>query len=342
MSTLPPIAAPSSSDAPIWRVFLSAFHAQALVMADDLGLFAALARAPLTTGELAASLAIEPRAVEAIGGVLAALELVAIADGAFHLTDVARDYLVPGRPYYWGGMLRRIRENPLDARKLVGALRRDRAAAEARVTELWHAPTPPVAALEAFTHAMHAHSFALAMRIIPHLDLPADGHFLDVAGGSGSYSIAAALRHPTLRCTLLDLPPVCAIAGRYAHELGVGDRIELHAADMFREAWPSGVDRVFMSDIFHDWDDVRCTALAARAHAALRSGGQLVIHEMLVGDAKDGPLPALAYSMAMLFSTEGQQRTGGELRAILAAAGFANIRIAMTSGGYAAIMGEKR
>jgi acetylserotonin N-methyltransferase len=334
-----PLAPPSCSDAPIWDVFLSAFQAPALVLADELGLYAALVDAPATRDDLAARLAVEPRAIAAIAGVLASLGLLVQLDGRYHLSEVARTYLVPGSPYYWGGMLRRIRDNPLDCRRLAGALRQGRAAADARVTGLWEVPEPPAEALVGFTHAMHAHSFALAMRVAPALGLPATGTLLDVGGGSGSYSIAAAYHRPGLRCTILDLPPVCAIAQGYAAQHGVGDRVDVAAANMFRDPWPREHDRVLMSDILHDWDDERCGWLTARARESLRPGGRFVIHELVTGDAGDGPLVALEYSMAMLFSTHGRQRSAPELAALLEQAGLVDVTVTPTANGYAAISG---
>jgi hypothetical protein len=341
MST-PPLVAPATvSDAPIWNVFLAAFHVPALVIADELGLFAAIDRAPATADQLAAEVGVEPRAIETIAGLLTALELLAQVDGRFHLTDVARTYLLPASPYYWGGMLRRIRDNPLDCVKLTASLRRGKAAADARVTGIWEAPEPPAAAMVAFTHAMHAHSFALAMRIVPALALGSVERLLDVAGGSGSYSIAAALHHPAIRCTVLDLPPVCEVARTYADTLGAGARVATVPRNMFTDPWPSDFERVLFSDIFHDWDDERCAWLAARAHEALRPGGRVILHEMILADTKAGPLAAIAYSMAMIFSTQGRQRSGRELAALLAGAGFTDVEITMTSGGYAAIAGTR-
>lgn len=340
----PAVIMPAScSDAPIWDVWLAAFHAPTLAIADELGMFSALAQQPATPAELGASLDIELRAVESMVGLLAALGFLAQAAGRFHLTDVARNYLLPESPYYWGGFLRRIRTIPIDCNKLIESLRRGTAAREARVSgELWRAPVPPPAALESFTHAMHAHSFALAMRVVPSLGLTGVTRFLDVAGGSGSYSIAAALHDPRIQCTLLDLPLVCQVAATYIEKLGVQGRVTPAAVDMFNEPWPTGFERVFLSDIFHDWDDERCRWLAARAYEALEPGGQLIVHEMLLADSKDHPLAAIAYSMVMVFVTEGRQRSGAELVEILASAGFADIRVTMTSGGYAAISGTKR
>jgi cyclopropane fatty-acyl-phospholipid synthase-like methyltransferase len=334
-----PLEAPTCSDGPMWSAWLAAFHAPALAIADEVGLFSALRDRPASASELAAQLQIELRATEALAGLLAALDFLVLAAGRFCLTETARAYLLPDSPYYWGAMLRRIREVPLDARKLVESLRRGTAAADARVTEMWRAPAPE--AIVAFTRAMHAHSFALAMRTMPAFGLAGASRLLDVAGGSGSYSIAAALHDPVLRCSVLDLPAVCGVAREYAVQHEVGERVATIACDMFAESWPLGHDRILLSDVLHDWDDERCAWLAARAYDALAPGGRILVHEMVLSDGKDGPLPAAAYSVVMLFVAQGRQRSAREISECLAGAGFSDRRVTMTSGGYAVISGAK-
>ncbi|MBX3160049.1 MAG: methyltransferase domain-containing protein [Deltaproteobacteria bacterium] len=330
------------SDSAIWDVWLSAFHAPALAVADDLGMFAALARAPATSGEVATALHVEARAADTLLGLMASLGFLTRLDGRFHLTDVARTYLLPESPYYWGGFLRRIRDNPIDCKKIADSLRRGTAMRDARVTgELWGRPQPPPEALRGFTHAMHAHSFGLAVRVCAELAVPANTRLLDVGGGSGSYSIALALHDPTVHCTVLDFPAVCEVAQEYAARNGVAERLAVAGANMFVDAWPGGFDRVFFSDILHDWADEECRRLVERAHGALRSGGRIMIHEMLLADTRDAPLAAITYSTVMVFVAEGRQRTAREIVDLLAAAGFVDVTVRLTSGGYALLEGTR-
>ncbi len=338
MTTLPP---PSVGDESIWAVWMAAFHAPTLVVAHELGLFTALRDAALDVDTLAARLDIEVRATETIAGVMASLQFLALDKGRFSLTDVARTYLLPDSPFFWGGMLQRIRENPIDCRKLIASLRAGKAQADAPLTDLWQAPLPPPEVLVRFTHAMHAHSFALAMRVVPRFVLPRGVRMLDVAGGSGSYSIATTIHDPTARCTVLDLPPVCPVTREYATGHGVGERVETVAANMFTDAWPTGHDCIFMADIFHDWNDARCRLLTSRAFDALTSGGKILLHEMPLAETKDGPPGAIAYSMIMVFVTEGRQRSESELHAILRDAGFEHVRTIPTANGYALIEASK-
>lgn len=332
---------PMVDDGPIWRVWLSAFHAPCMVLADELGIYRELRDGGATAAEVAQRLSIELRAVDSILSLLCSLGLLTHANGRFHLTDVARHCLLPESPYYWGAFLKRIHDTPINVAALAASLRAGSAGADSRVAGRWESGSPPPDFLRAFTRAMHAHSFSIAMRVAPALDLSQASRVLDAGGGSGSFSIAMATHHPSVRCTILDFPIVCEVASEYIAAAGVADRVGTAAGDLFAGPWPDGHDRVFFNDIYHDWDDERCAVMSRLALDALPQGGRIMVHEMLLADAKDGPLAAAAYSMAMVFATRGRQRSAPELVGLLEAAGFADVRVAPTTGGYALIEGRK-
>ena len=164
---------------------------------------------------------------------------------------------------------------------------------------------------------------------------------LDVAGGPGSFSIALALRYPNLRCTVADLPNVVANTRTYIERYQCQDRVDTHAFNMFEDAWPSGYDAIFFSNIFHDWDAHRRTDLANLAFAALPAGGRILIHEMLLNDAADGPLAAALFSVLML-GTRGKQFAYRELEELVTTAGFADVRVTHTYGYYSLVSATKR
>src|SRR5262249_56971038 len=93
----------------------------------------------------------------------------------------------------------------------------------------------------------------------------------------------------------------------------------------FTDIWPSGYDGVLFSNIFHDWDRASCLRLARRSFDALPSGGRVYLHEILLGDTKDGPLPAATFSLMMLFATRGQQFTAQTMGELLGEAGFIDV-----------------
>ena len=62
---------------------------------------------------------------------------------------------------------------------------------------------------------------------------------------------------------------------------------------------------------------------------------------MTLSDTKDGPRNAIAYSMVMVFVTEGRQRSVPELFDILRSAGFTGLEVRPTGEGYALVAGAK-
>jgi acetylserotonin N-methyltransferase len=172
---------------------------------------------------------------------------------------------------------------------------------------------------------MHCHSLPAAITAARGNAFAGVSRLLDVGGGSGCFAIALAQRNPKLRCTVMDLPPVCEIARRYIADGGVSDRVEVLGLDMFREQWPTGYDGILLSNVIHDWDDETNTRLARSAFDALPSGGRLFLHELLLDERRDGPLAATAFSLVMATTTRGRQYTADELSGLLTSVGFVDV-----------------
>ena len=113
---------------------------------------------------------------------------------------------------------------------------------------------------------------------------------LDIAGGSGVYACAFVAHHPHLRATVLEKPPVDAVARRAIAERGFADRVDVVAGDMLRGAAARrGYDVHLISNVLHDWDVPRCGALLARSFAALAPGGLLIVHDAHLERRQDRP-----------------------------------------------------
>lgn len=331
---------PLSDDRPLWDAWLSIYQMPALVVADEIGLFARLAERPLPVSELADALAVPPRGMEALAGVLAAMGLLARQAGTLALAPLARDYLLRESPYYWGGLLESCREHPA-AVEVREAVLRDRRAGQERVTRAWEAGEIAPERAGALTRLMHAHSFPAARGVARWGDFAGVRRLLDVGGGSGCFCLALAARHPEMGCTVMELPTVCRVAEEYIAAAGLADRVDTVARNMFHDLWPSGYDAVFFSNIFHDWAPDDCLLLARRAFEALPPGGRILVHEALLGDARDAPLTAALFSMHMLIRTEGRQFTLPELAALLGAAGFTETTVTPTYGYYSLVNARK-
>jgi hypothetical protein len=327
---------PACDDRRIWDVWMSSFHFPALTAADDLGLFPFLAERAATVGDVARRFSLSPTAAEALLGVLTSLGFLVQRAGRFHLTEVARSFLLPASAYYWGGALRFFREIAATHEAMRDALLKD----ATNQPQAGHQDTDD-AQSRTFTHAMHGLSFPAAMGVALRGDFSGVRRLLDVGGGSGCFCIALALRHPAMRLTVLDTPSVCPVAAQYVADYGLQDRIDTLALDMSNDPWPSGYDAVFFSNIFHGTRDAGL-ALARRTFEALPPGGRIFIHEMLLDDTKDGPRTATSFSLAMhFFNQRGKQYTAGELGTLLQEAGFVGIDVVPTYGYYSLLSGTR-
>jgi predicted O-methyltransferase YrrM len=337
----PPLELPSTDDKRLWDVWMSYYHFPTLTVADELGLFGVLEKAPLSADEIAKAMNLSPRATEALSGVMAALGFLVQHHGRFHLTDTARNFLLPSSPTYWGGMLHFARGVPVTHEALLTALRKDRPRG-GTMEEMWEEHEMEPEKAKAFTAAMHNRSFhlgvAAALRVP---EFSGIRRLLDVAGGSGCFSIALAQRHPNIRCTVMELRQVAALAREYIAEHGLGDRVDTLVANMFRDPWPAGYDAAFFSNIYHDWDRAECLHLTRRAFEALPKGGRIFIHELLLADTKDAPLTGVSDSMVMMLFTAGKQRTLGEFESILTEAGFRDVATVPTYGYYSVVHARK-
>ncbi len=352
MQPLNVYAAPTTDDRRMWDLWLSGLHQPSIVAAEEAGLFTALAEAPATAGQLAARLNFDQRATTVLVRLLAALRLLVLRDGLYHLADEARTYLVKGSPWYWAPMASVAvsgwhRERLLEKLKQRGS---DQAAgpegtplvsADGRAADDWAAGNVSAQRAREVAARMHAHSVPAAVGVARRYDFSAVARLLDVGGGSGCFMIAAAQTHAHLHCTVMELPAMCEAAAGYIESGGVADRVDTRAVDMFRQPWPHGYDALFFSNIWHDWNVRTCQWLAARAFDALPSGGRILLHEMLLDEDGAGPVTAASFSMLMLLATQGQQFTFGELREILTGVGFSRVDVTATHHYYSVVTGYR-
>ncbi len=289
-----------------------------------LDLFTSLVREPADVAGVARRFALHPRPTDVLCTLLAAQGLLhRDATGGLEVTPTAREFLVAGSPFDARAYYAAMRDRPGVA-DFLEVLRRGRPAnwpGEEGEAD-WHAAMRSEAFAEAFTAAMDCRGHVLAPAVAAAVDLSAAARVLDVGGGSGVYSIGLADSFSRLRATVLEAPPVDAIARRTIHAAGLDSRIDVVAADMFAAAWPAGHDVHLFSNVLHDWDEPDCRRLLARAAAALPPGGRILIHDMLLDDGKDGPLWAAEYSVLLSTVTQGRLYSAAEIGGWLGELGF--------------------
>jgi ubiquinone/menaquinone biosynthesis C-methylase UbiE len=324
------LSVPPLDPTPIFEVFRGNYATELLTAAvAHFQVFRRLAERPASFEELRTQLGLAERPAHVLVTALRAMGLLAAgADGRLTPTDLAREYLVPGRPFdvsdYVGlaaeapgvlALVERLRSNrPANARP-------DDAGAAFIYREGLPSAMDEQAAARRLTLALAGRARNVAPVLAERYPLGTAKVLLDVGGGTGLYSIAYLQRHPELRAVVWDRPAVLAVAGELAAEHGVADRMLLEGGDMFRDAVPEA-DVVLLSNVLHDWDVPECRALIGRCAAVLPPGGRLLVHDVFLNDALDGPLPVALYSAALFALTEGRAYSAGEYRGWLAEAGL--------------------
>ena len=168
-----------------------------------------------------------------------------------------------------------------------------------------------------FTAAQHAGSLAGG----PGARRPAAAarraaRLLDVGGGSGAFSIASVQRNPDLRATLLDFPHVLDVARIYRDAAGLDGRIALLAATPSRHRGPAGRTSCCCRTWSARWAATRGRRRPGQAHASLRPGGLLVVHDFLLDDVGPGPaFAALWFLQYLAWQPDALSFTAAELRA---------------------------
>ncbi|ELK38062.1 Hydroxyindole O-methyltransferase [Myotis davidii] len=161
----------------------------------------------------------------------------------------------------------------------------------------------------------------------------------DLGGGSGALAKECVSLYPGCRVTVFDLPSVVQTAKDHFLSPEEG-RIGVHEGDFFKDPLPAA-DLYILARVLHDWPDERCSHLLARVYEACKPGGGVLVVESLLDPDGRGPLTTQLYSLNMLVQTEGRERTPGQYRALLAAAGFGDVQCKRTPGTYGAILARK-
>ena len=355
---------PQHDPTPIFEQFRGSYATELLAAAiAEFQLFERFADGPRTEAELRHELNIEDRPFVVLLTAMRAMGLITKCvfknphpsplpkgEGVakLALTPLAAEHLVPDGPFFVGDYVALAADSP-GVQAMSARLRTNRPA-QAKQDDPGAAFIFRKGLESAMDHEASARRLTLALagrakNVAPHLAANArleDAQcLLDIGGGTGIYSVACLQRYPKLKAIVWDRPEVLKVAQEFAAEYGVAERMECVPGDMFADKIPGGCDVILLSNILHDWDVPECRALVNRCAAALPVGGRLLIHDVFLNDALDGPLPLALYSAALFTLTEGRAYSAGEYRSWLFAAGLTPSPVVPTLIHCGILAGEK-
>jgi hypothetical protein len=336
---------PATDPSFIYRTRDAIAAADALAVAIvQLDLFSSLARDPADVAGLCGRLGLHRRPTDVLCTLLIAQGLlVRDAVGLLRPTATAAEFLVAGSAFDARAYYASMADKPgvVDFLKVLRTGRPAHWPGEVSKAD-WHASMHDAAFAEKFTAAMDCRGRVLGPALAVASEWPSKRRLLDIGGGSGVYSLALAERFPELSATVLEAPPVDTIARRTIAAAGLGTRIDVVAADMFADPWPSGHDGHLFSNVLHDWDEAECRTLLAKSAAALPENGRMLVHDMFLEDDKAGPLWAAEYSVLLSTITQGRLYSAAELGGWLAELGFGIVTRAPTALGRSVLVAARQ
>ncbi len=300
----------------------------ALLAAIELELFSHIAGGAGTAGELGAALGIEAEKADRLLTVCKAMELVREVDGRhLNMSDVER-YLVKDSRTYFGDYLNYIaRRDYADWDSIAENLTAVADGDGRDERSYLNAMQDPEEARR-FTVAGYEASIGLGHKLAKEYDFSRFSRWLDIAGGSGCYAIAASERNAELKVTVFDQPNVITIAEEFIAKHGLEARIDTMAGNFLETPFPEGHDLASYITPLQGYMPDEIIQVLRRTQAALKPGGEILIIDYMLADDKTGPLDPAFVNLAGVRRGRylGRVNTGAEWCDFLGQAGYLGAR----------------
>ncbi|MDR2768744.1 MAG: class I SAM-dependent methyltransferase [Treponema sp.] len=149
---------------------------------------------------------------------------------------------------------------------------------------------------------------------------------LDIGGNTAKWAIACCRHDPEVRVTVVDLPGQTAVAERNAAAAGFGDRVSVHACDIFDGDLPTNADAVWMSQFLDCFSLDHVTAILEKIGGAVSSDCDVYVLEPLWDrqrfEAASYSLQAASLYFTCMANGESKMYRFDELRLAVEKAGF--------------------
>src|SRR5690242_11708770 len=333
---------------PILQTDFAFWSSKVLLTAVELGVFTKLGDRRITGTELGAELGLHQRGINDFFDALVAMQFLGReGDGPsakYHNTPASALYLNSHSPRYIGGILVMLNArlfkfwNDLPEALRTGKPQNEVKYGQKGIFEELYQELPK---LEQFMGAMTGLSRINFEAFAAKFDFSNFKTLCDVGGATGLLCIEAAKKHPHLRCTSFDLPPVEPIAQKHIAAAGLSDRIGTASGNFFKDPLPQA-DIITMGMILHDWNLEKKMHLIRSAYDVLPPGGALVAIEALIDDSCRENLFGLLMSLNMLIEFgDAFDYSGADFRGWCSKVGFQRFEIIHLAGASSAAVAYK-
>ncbi|MDQ1353243.1 MAG: Methyltransferase protein [Acidobacteriota bacterium] len=307
-----------------------------LLTAFELALFTALDGESKTSAETAERLGVDKRALDRLMNALCVMELLEKKGNMFTNTPAAQKFLVKGSPDFLGGFYHS--NNLWDTwSTLTRVVRSGKSVIERKIDdrgEKW---------LSDFIAAMHYRASRTAPAVVAKLDLTNVSRVLDVGGGSGAFAMAFVKAKQDIKAVVFDLPNVVPLTRGYIEQEGFQGKVDTVVGDYHTDELGSGYDLVFLSAVIHSNSVEQNIKLVQKCAQALNPGGQVVVQDFIMNEARTEPGMGAMFAINMLVGAEdGDTFTEKEVKDWLTLAGFSMITRVESTMGNSLVIGRKR
>jgi hypothetical protein len=315
-----PLSAPSIDPAPLFDLYRGRLSTEILsAVACRTDFFRALGADGADEDALQKTLGWSRRAFSVVTTAIRAMRLLdRTSDGRFVPTAMSKMFLDPASEFALTGYLGLSADSPA-VKAFLEAIERTapEAATESGTAFTYRSDKPSAMDDPQFarflTMSLAGRGRAVAPAVVTAAPpLPNESTLLDIGGGSGWYSIAYLKANPRMKAVVWDRPEVLKVAAENAAAEGVSDRLSCVGGDMFADPFPVSPELVIVSNILHDWDEPEILRLLRHWREQSKPGTRLILHDVFLNDALDGPLPIALYSADLFLLTEGRAYSRAE------------------------------
>ena len=254
---------------------MSFLRARAIMVATKLGVFDALADAPMSAEALALRCGLAAAATPKLLNALVASGYLRFRNGNYALSPVSRKWLRSDSPHS-------VRDKVLFEFFEWSVVEGTEAFVRTGHTQDLHASGHDER-WEAYQRAMRVLSGLAAPEIVSRTPMPRGAvSMLDIGGSHGFISVAMCRRYPALSAVVLDLPTAVRHAAPILARENMGDRVVHRPGDALTDDLGDAQwDFIYVSQLLHHFDEPTNRTLMQRVARALKPGGHVAIVELV-------------------------------------------------------------
>ncbi|MBV9337503.1 MAG: hypothetical protein JO243_16585 [Solirubrobacterales bacterium] len=315
----------------IFEVMMGFMASKHLFVANEIGLFTALAGGPTTLERLADKVGVPPRTLRIVADAMVALGFLERENAAYRNGATAEAFLSGNSSMNLGPALRFM--NAIAYPLWEGFERAVRTDAPARgelAAERQKIFSAGVEALTAGPARVLANSY----------DFSHHRRLLDLAGGTGSFLVAILSVHPGLEGTLFELPHVAELASANLAASPIASRASVTTGNVLEDGLPAGHDVVLLANIVHYFSPEQNVEVLGRVRSAVEPGARLLLVDFWTDPTHTRPLSAALMAGEFLVNVGGDVYSAEEAHAWLTQTGWRAVEKLPLAGAQSVIVAD--